>query len=90
MPFGYSQSLNPNEIYALTAYLMYLNDLVDSEDFELSASNFLEIPLENESNFYADDRPVTEYPYFTEDCMKNCKPGVEITKYASGKDVTPE
>lgn len=89
MPFGYSQSLEPNDVYALTAYLMYLNDIVDSEDFELSEANFLAYPLGNEDNFYPDDRPTTEYPHFTEACMNNCKTSVEITKHASGKDVTP-
>ena len=89
MPFGYSQSLKPNDVYALTAYLMYLNDLVDSEDFELSEANFLAYPLRNEDNFYPDDRPITEYSHFTEACMNNCKSSVEITKHASGKDVTP-
>lgn len=89
MPFGYSQSLKPNEVYALTAYIMYLNDIVDSESFELSEANFLTYPLGNESNFYPDDRPIMEYPHFTEACMNNCKYSVEITKHASGKDVTP-
>ncbi|MEO1919960.1 MAG: cytochrome c [Paracoccaceae bacterium] len=90
MPFGYAQSLSPDEVYALTAYIMFLNDLVDDEGFELSRDNFLEIPLGNEANFYDDDRETTEYPFFTDACMSKCKPSVEITKNASGKDVTPE
>ncbi len=90
MPFGYAQSLSPDEVYALTAYIMFLNDLVDDEGFELSRDNFLEIPLGNEVNFYDDDRETTEYPFFTDACMSKCKPSVEITKNASGKDVTPE
>ncbi|MGE4611310.1 MAG: cytochrome c [Paracoccaceae bacterium] len=90
MPFGYAQSLSPDQVYALTAYIMFLNDLVDDEGFELSRDNFLEIPLGNEVNFYDDDRETTEYPFFTDACMSKCKSSVEITKYASGKDVTPE
>jgi cytochrome c len=90
MPFGYAQSLSPDEVYALTAYIMFLNDLVGDEGFELSRDNFLEIPLGNEVNFYDDDRETTEYPFFTDACMSKCKSSVEITKYASGKDVTPE
>ncbi len=90
MPFGNAQSLSADEVYALTAYIMYLNEIVDDEDFELSKANFRDLPLGNEANFYPDDRPLTEYPLFTEACMIDCKSSVEISKYASGKDVTPE
>lgn len=90
MPFGNAQSLSANEVYALTAYIMYLNDIVDDEDFELSKANFTDLPLENEANFHPDNRPETEYPFFTNACMTDCKLHVEITKHASGKDVTPE
>lgn len=90
MPFGDAQSLTANEVYALTAYLMYLNEIVDDEEFELSRQNFTEFPLGNEPNFYTDDRDTTEYPLFNDACMVDCKGGVEITHYASGKDVTPE
>ena len=47
MPFGNAQSLKPDEIYALTAYLLHMNDLVE-EDFELSDKNFKSIRLPNE------------------------------------------
>ncbi len=90
MPFGDAQSLSADEVYALTAYIMYLNEIVDDEQFELSKANFLDFPLGNEGGFYSDDRPTTEYPFFTEACMAGCKTSVEITKHASGKDVTPE
>ncbi len=90
MPFGDAQSLNADEVYALTAYVMYLNEIVDDEAFELSKANFLDFPLGNEGGFYPDDRPDTEYPLFTDACMSGCKTTVEITKRASGKDVTPE
>jgi cytochrome c len=35
MPFGHAQSLEPDQVYAITAYLLNMNDLVDA-DFELS------------------------------------------------------
>ena len=57
MPFGDSQSLRDDEIYAITAYLLYLNDVVDDEAFELSRDNFTEIRLPNEENFVVDPRP---------------------------------
>lgn len=90
MPYGNAQSLTPDEVYALTAYLLYLNDLVD-DDFELSDANFGEIRLPNEDGFYLDDRVATEWPRFTQEpCMTDCKPEVEITMRAVVLDVTPD
>ena len=90
MPFGDAASLSDDEVYALVAYLMFLNDVVDDEDFELSRDNFLDLPLENETNFFVDDRAQVELPEFTEACMTNCKPSAEITLFATGVDVTPK
>lgn len=90
MPFGNAQSLSADETYAITAYLLYLNDLVD-EDFELSKANFGQVRLPNEENFFADDRPQTEMTSFSEaPCMENCKDSVEITARARVIDVTPD
>lgn len=90
MPFGNAQSLSADDVYALTTYLMYSNDLVDDE-FELSNENFLEVKMPNEPNFFMDDRLETEFPLFTvEACMEDCKDSVEITKRAAVIDVTPE
>lgn len=89
MPFGDAQSLSGDDVYALTAYLLYVNDLVE-DDFELTRENFLEVRLPNEENFYLDDR--LESPLFSarEVCMADCKTNVEITKRARVLDVTPE
>ena len=91
MPFGEAQSLEPDEIYAITAYLLYVNDIVD-EDFTLSSDNFTEVEMPNAENFFMDDRAETELPLFVsaDACMENCKDGVEITMHASVLDVTPE
>ncbi|MFD2739927.1 c-type cytochrome [Sulfitobacter aestuarii] len=90
MPFGNAQSLNADEVYAITAYLMYLNDEVD-EDFELTSENFTAHRLPNEDGFIADDRPATELVAFrTEPCMSECKESVKITMRAAVLDVTPE
>mgnify|MGYP003396841825 FL=1 len=89
MPFGNAQSLEPDQVYAITAYLLYVNDLVD-EDFVLSNENFQEVRLPNEGGFIVDDRDTTEVPAFTrEPCMENCKESVEITMHATVLDVTP-
>ncbi len=91
MPFGDATSLSDDEVYAITAYLLYVNDLVD-DDFELSNENFQDVRLPNEANFIDDDRMTTEIPAFVrpEICMENCKDAVEITMHASVLDVTPE
>lgn len=90
MPFGDARSLSDDDVYAITAYLLYLNDIVD-EDFELSNENFVDIRLPNEENFYPDDRESVELTAFSgEPCMKDCKSEVEITKRAAVLDVTPE
>lgn len=90
MPFGHSQSLEPDQVYSLTAYILYLNDLVD-EDFSLSNDNFADVAMPNVDNFIMDDRETTELPLFSaEACMENCKDSVEITMHASVLDVTPE
>lgn len=92
MPFGDARSLTDNEVYALTAYVLYLNDIVTDEEFELSRENFTSIGLPNQDGFIDDDR--LEEPHYAkgiEPCMKNCKPGkAEITMHATVLDVTPE
>lgn len=91
MPFGNARSLSDDDVYAITAYLLYLNDLVDDEDFELSDKNFTDIHMPNEENFIADDRydePV--YAEKKEPCMKDCTAdAVSITMRARILDVTP-
>ena len=90
MPFGDAQSLTPNELYALTAYLLYLNDLVTDRDFELSKQSFTVVRLPNEANFIDDPRPDTPTLGQREPCMTNCKAEVKILNRARVLDVTPE
>jgi cytochrome c len=90
MPFGAAQTLTPDDTYAITAYLLYSNGLVD-EDFVLSDQNFAEIVLPNAEGFYPDDRAETEYPLFrAEPCMQNCGPAPKVTARAVDLNVTPE
>ncbi len=89
MPFGNAQSLTPDEVYGITAYILYSEGLVD-DDFVLSRENFTEVRLPNEDGFYVDDRIEVEFPLFTaEPCMTDCKPEAEITRKASDLNVTP-
>ena len=79
MPFGEAGTLSADETYAIVAYLLYSNDLVDDE-FELSHENFAEFEMYNVKGFVIDDRPDLEYAAWrAEPCMQNCKDSVEIT-----------
>jgi len=92
MPFGNAQSLSNDELYAVTAYVFYLNDILKDENFELNAKTFKTIRLPNEANFRDDDRDVAEKALWRKQpCMKNCLPGeAKITGRAAAIDVTPE
>ena len=92
MPFGNARALSDDDVYAITAYLLYLNDVVTEDDFELSNENFEEIRLPNEANFKPDDRlSEPEYAEKAEPCMSDCKPGpVVVDMRAAVLDVTPD
>ena len=92
MPLGDARSLTDEEVYALTAYVLYLNDVVTDEAFELSRENFTAIRLPNEANFIEDDRASEpHYAVKSKPCMKNCIPGkASIDMHAAVLDVTPE
>ncbi|MHC5653583.1 c-type cytochrome [Stappia sp.] len=90
MPFGDAQSLTPDETYAIVAYLLYMNDVVTDEEFELSKENFSTIRMPNEGGFTDDDRPDTPLATKAEPCMSDCKAEVKITKRARIIDVTPD
>ena len=90
MPFGDAQSLSSDEVYAITAYLLYLNDVVTDDEFELSHENFTSVRMPNEANFFDDPRPDIPLLADGEPCMENCKAEVKITMRAAVLDVTPE
>lgn len=92
MPFGNAQSLTSDELYAITAYVLYLNDVIKDEAFELNEKNFGAIKLPNEPNFYDDDREVSEKSFWRKDpCMTDCATGeAKVTGRARALDVTPE
>jgi cytochrome c len=91
MPFGNAGSLTNDETYAIVAYILYSNDLIDDE-FELSRETFFDVEMPNANGFIMDDRAETEYTIFTTEsaCMSDCKDSVEITMRAAVLDVTPE
>ncbi|GAA4218322.1 cytochrome c [Sagittula marina] len=90
MPFGNAQSLSDDEVYAIVAYILYSNDMIE-DDFELSRETWDQVEMENADGFIVDDRAEAEYAAWrTEPCMEDCKDTVEITMRATVLDVTPE
>jgi cytochrome c5 len=89
MPFGDAQSLSNDELYAVVAYLLFLNDIVDDK-FVLTKENFAAVKMPNAGGFYDDDRETSEKAFWAKPCMSNCKADVKITGRARVIDVTPD
>ena len=90
MPYGNAGTLSDDEVYAIVAYILYSNDLIE-EDFVLSNENFMEFEMPNAGGFIVDNRAETEYAIWSgEPCMTACKDNVAITMRALVFDVTPE
>lgn len=85
MPYPAPKSLTADEVYAISAYILYLNDLVE-DDFVLDQSNLATIKMPNEENFYIDNRPDTNNTR----CMKNCKDPRKIIVQHSLRGITPD
>jgi S-disulfanyl-L-cysteine oxidoreductase SoxD len=90
MPFGDAQSLTNDELYAVVAYVLNLNDVVD-DSFVLSKETWSKVKMPNAAGFYDDDRETSEKAFWRPNpCMTDCKPAVSITGRARVIDVTPE
>lgn len=91
MPFGDAQSLSPDDVYALTAYILYLNDLMD-DDGALDQDSLPAFKMPNEVNFFGPD-PRPDFKPIKKrrgPCMKDCKSEVEILSRAAPLEVTPD
>ncbi|UWR23305.1 c-type cytochrome [Sulfitobacter sp. S190] len=91
MPYGNAGTLSDDDVYAIVAYILYSNDLIE-DDFVLSNETFFDVEMPNANGFIVDDRAETEYAQWTgEPCMENCKDAeVKVTMRAMVLDVTPE
>jgi cytochrome c len=90
MPFGDVQSLSNDELYAVVAYVLNLNDIVDDK-FVLSKETWRQVKMPNQGGFYDDDREKSEKTFWNPNpCMKDCGPPVKITGHAQAVDVTPD
>jgi S-disulfanyl-L-cysteine oxidoreductase SoxD len=71
MPFSAPQSLTDDEVYAVVAYLLFLNDLFPA-DGTLDAAALRQVKLPNRDQFQVGDpRPDILSP--AEPCMRNCR-----------------
>ena len=50
MPFTTPETLSNDETYALTAYLLYLNGIIDEDD-EMNARSLARVHMPNEDGF---------------------------------------
>ncbi|MBC6443416.1 MAG: c-type cytochrome [Rhodobacteraceae bacterium] len=90
MPFGEAGTLTADETYAIVAYILYSNDMVDG-DFVLSHENLADFEMYNRNGFVIDDRAVLEYGDWRADpCMSGCKETVEVTMRSVFLVNTPE
>jgi mono/diheme cytochrome c family protein len=91
MPYGNARSLSDDEVYAVVAYLLSMNDIVKDENFELSDKNFTSIKMPNAAAFFEDDRETSEKQFWKKDpCMKDCRSAPKVTGRAISVDVTPD
>jgi S-disulfanyl-L-cysteine oxidoreductase SoxD len=90
MPFGDAQSLGNDELYAVTAYVLYLNDIVDDK-FVLSKDTWDRVKMPNQAGFFDDDRQTSEKDFWNSNpCMNDCRGPVKIIDRAGAIDVTPD
>jgi len=68
MPLTAPQTLSNDEVYAVTAYVLYLNGLV-KEDARLDAQALRDIKMPNRDGFVDDPRPDVKPTA----CMKDCQ-----------------
>lgn len=90
MPFGDAQSLSNDELYAVVAYVLNLNDIVDDK-FVLSKDTWSQVKMPNEGGFFDDDREKAEKAFWNKNpCMKDCRGPLKIVARAMAVDVTPD
>ena len=84
MPYTAPQSLTDDEVYAISAYVLYLNDIVD-EDFVATKESFAQVKMPNEPNFFIDNRPDVQNIR----CMKDCADPSQFEIVTTINGVTP-
>jgi S-disulfanyl-L-cysteine oxidoreductase SoxD len=87
MPMPAPHTLSADDVYALTAYILNLNDIVPSE-FVADQDSLPKVKMPNRDNFlWTDPRPDT----MAKPCMNGCADpaDIKIASTAEGKNLTP-
>ena len=87
MPMPAPHTLSADDVYALTAYILNLNDIVQG-DFVADRESLPKVKMPNRDSFlWTDPRPDT----MAKPCMNACADpaGVKIVSTAEGKNLTP-
>jgi cytochrome c len=84
MPFTAPRSLSNEQTYQLTAYVLYLNELVD-DDFVLTHENLAKIEMPNKDGFFVDPRPDVKNVR----CMEACGDPSTMKIEGTLKGITP-
>ena len=84
MPFGHAATLSAREAYALTAFLLDLNDIV-GEDFIASAKTLPGVKMPNREGFTTAPRPRSPATR----CMRACRKPPRIIARATRKEPRP-
>jgi S-disulfanyl-L-cysteine oxidoreductase SoxD len=87
MPMPTPHTLSADDVYALTAYILNLNDVVPNE-FVADRDSLPKVKMPNRDNFiWTDPRPDT----MAKPCMTACTDpaNVKIMSTAEGRDLTP-
>ncbi len=85
MPFTQPESLSDDETYAITAYVLYLNELVE-DDFVADKASLSALRMPNEQGFFRDDRPDTANTR----CMSDCLDPASLTVHSEVAGVVIE
>jgi cytochrome c len=85
MPFGNAQSLTPDEVYGLTAYILAMNSII-AEDEVMNAETLPKVNMPNRDGFIV----AGETDIKVDACMQDCVDEVKITSRASRNNVTQE
>ncbi|GGK86090.1 c-type cytochrome [Amphritea balenae] len=84
MPFTAPRSLTDDQTYQLSAYVLYLNEIVD-EEFVANKDTLAAVEMPNQEGFFVDPRPDVK----NNRCMKNCADPAKLQIVGTLQGVTP-
>jgi len=84
MPFGNAQSLTPTEVYGVVAYILSMNDIIDS-DTVINAKTLPLVIMPNHKGFIT----AQGSDLHLQVCMDNCKASVNIKSRATQQGLEP-